>query len=140
MRNSLLKIAIGISCAAMFSVSHADVATINKYYKNPKLAPKVQRCKGNQDCNAFYALSKQWQSTPNCLKTSYGADCETKKQAKDGDGYGLWKGGYFTDTYHLAEAGEAIFYRGGAASKADERIFAQGLSVLYYLESKNGNR
>ena len=27
MRNKLLKIAIGISCAAIFSVSHADVTT-----------------------------------------------------------------------------------------------------------------
>lgn len=140
MRNKLLKIAIGISCTAVFSVSHADVATINKYYKNPNLAPKVQRCKGNQDCNTFYALSKQWKSIPNCLKTSYGPDCETKKQAKDGDGYGLWKGGSFEGTHHLAEAGEAVFYRGGAASKADERIFAEGLSVLYYIDSKNGYR
>jgi hypothetical protein len=134
------KFIIGFSFAAVFSVSHADVATINKYYKNNNLASKVQRCKGDQNCNTFYALSKQWKSIPKCLKTSYGPDCETKKQAQDGDGYGLWKGGYFESTYHLAEAGEAVFYKGGSASKADERIFAQGLAVLYYLESKSGNR
>ena len=138
MRNKLLKIAMGISCAAIFSVSHADIATMNKYYKNPSLAPKVKRCNSNQDCNAFYALSKEWKSVPNCFKTSYGSDCETKKQAKDGDGYGLWKGASFNNdrSSTLASSAEEVFYKGGSASKADERIFAEGLAVLYYLDSK----
>lgn len=139
MRNKLLKTAVGISCAAVFSVSHADVATMNKYYKNSSIAPQIKRCQGDQDCNAFYALSKQWQSVPNCFKTSYGPDCETKKQARAGDGYGLWKGASFNNdrSSNLALAAEDVFYRGGGASKADERIFAQGLAVLYYLDSKN---
>ena len=136
MRNKLLKIMMGISCAAVFSVSHADVATMNKYYKNPNLAPKIKRCNGDQNCNAFYALSKQWQSVPNCFKDSYGTDCSTKKDARIGNGYSLWKGYSLKNerSSDLAWAAEDVFYRGGAASKADERIFAEGLAVLIYLE------
>lgn len=127
-----------ISCAAAFSVSHADVATLSKYYKTPSLAPKVQRCQGSQDCNAFYALAKQWKSVPDCFKTSYGSNCDAKKEAKAGNGYSLWKGASFNKdrSSDLASAAEEVFYRGGAASKADERIFAEGLAVLYYLDSK----
>ena len=138
MRNKLLKIALGISCAAMFSVSHADVTTMNKYYNNPKLAPKIKRCNGNQDCNTFYALSKQWKSIPNNFHTPDCPDCKVKEHARDGDGYGLNKGYYLERdrSHELKEAGENKFYRGGAASKADERIFAEGLAVLIYLDYK----
>lgn len=138
MRNKLLKIAMGISCAAVFSISHADVATMNKYYKNPNLAPKIKRCNSNQDCNAFYALSKQWKSIPNGFYTPGCPDCKVKEQARDGDGYGLNKG-YSLErdrSHDLKEAGENEFYSGGAANKADERIFAEGLAVLIYLENK----
>ena len=38
----------------------------------------------------------------------------------------------------LAEAGEEAFYAGGAKPRAQERIFAQGLAVLLYIEDKNG--
>ena len=128
MRNKLLKIAIGISCAAIFSVSHADVTTMNK----------IKRCNGNQDCNTFYALSKQWKSIPNNFHTPDCPDCKVKEHARDGDGYGLNKGYYLERdrSHELKEAGENKFYRGGAASKADERIFAEGLAVLIYLDYK----
>ena len=136
--SNFLKAIIGMSFAAVFTVSHADVATMNKYYNNPNLAPKVKRCQGDQDCNAFYALSKQWKSIPSCFKTAYGKDCTTKKEAQRGNGYSLWKGASFNKTRSsdLAYAAEDVFYGGGGASKADERIFAEGLAVLYYLDSK----
>ena len=115
--------------------SHADVTSMTKIYNSPQTAPKVQRCKGNQNCNAFYALSKHWQSIPNNF-TSYGDNI--KDYAKSGDGYGLWKGTSFKKqrSINLSQAAEPIFYNGGGASTADERIFAQGLAVLIYLENK----
>lgn len=129
---------MAISCAAMFSVSHADVATMNKYYNNPKLAPKIKRCNGNQDCNVFYALSKQWKSIPNGFYVPGCRECKVKEEARVGNGYSLNKGyGLERDrSIHLKEVGEDKFYRGGAASKADERIFAEGLAVLIYLDYK----
>ena len=129
---------MAISCAAMFSVSHADVATMNKYYNNPKLAPKIKRCNGNQYCNAFYALSKQWKSIPNGFYVPGCPDCKIKEQARDGDGYGLNKGYSLSRdrSHQLRDAGDDKFYSGSSVSKADERIFGEGLAVLLYLENK----
>lgn len=134
----ILKVIVGISFAAVFSVSHADIATMNKYYNKASLAPKIKSCQGNQQCNVFYALSKQWKSIPNGFHTPGCPDCKVKEQAKDGDGYGLNKGYSLKRDYsnELREAGEAVFYNGGSASKANERIFAEGLAVLIYLDHK----
>lgn len=87
----------------------------------------VKACKGNSNCNIFYALAQNWDSIP---------ESETKKLARDGNGYSLWKGYSYTDDmiYDLASAGEEVFYNGGSANAANERIFAQGLAVLLHLQ------
>lgn len=123
---------------ALFGItlSHADMGTMSKVYSKPESAPQIQRCKGNTKCNAFYALAKDWQSIPNNFKLD---GINVKSYAKDGDGYGLWKG--FTLNSNraiaLANAGDAVFFKGGDSSKADERIYAQGMAVLLYLENKS---
>ncbi|WP_288400680.1 hypothetical protein [uncultured Acinetobacter sp.] len=118
------------------TLGHADVGSMSKVYSKPQSAPQVQRCKGNNKCNAFYALAKEWQSIPNNFKLD---GINVKSYAKDGDGYGLWKG--FTLNSNraiaLANAGDAVFFKGGSSSKADERIYAQGMAVLLYLENKS---
>lgn len=131
----IIQFLIGASCAVAFSSSYADIATIQKIYKNPALAPKVQRCVGDQKCNAFYALSKQWQSIPDNFKIS---GMKIKPYAQSGDGYGLWKGFTLSSdrAISLSDVGEVVFYSGGSSSKADERVFAQGLAVLLYIENK----
>ena len=136
--NKILRVIVGMSCAMAFSMSHADFSTMNKYYTNSKTAPELKRCRGDKDCNAFYALSKQWHSLPNCFNTSYGPNCYAKKEAKAGNGYSLWKGASFrhTRSSNLAYAAEDVFYKGGSASLEDERIFAEGLAVLYFLDTK----
>ena len=138
MMRKILKVIVGIGFAAVFSVSHADISTMNKYYDKPNLAPKVQRCKGNQDCNVFYALSKQWKSIPNGFHTPGCPECKVKEEAKDGNGYGLNKGYSLKRDYsiNLSEAGWNEFYKGGSATKSDERIFGEGLAVLIYLDYK----
>lgn len=132
-----LKLLLGISCVTVISSSYADVTTMQKIYNNPQTAAKVQKCKGNQNCNAFYALSQQWQSIPNNFKIG---SFKIKNYAREGDGYGLVKGFSPPSSdrgYDIFEARETVFYRGGAASKTDERTFAQGLAVLLYLDNKN---
>ena len=79
--NKFLKAVVGICFTLIFSMSHADFSAMNKYYTNSSVAPKVKQCKGDQDCNAFYALSKQWKSIPNCFQTSYGSNCDAKAEA-----------------------------------------------------------
>lgn len=117
--------------------SFAGLSEMMKVYNNPKSAPQVATCKQNTQCNAFVALAKQWQAIPNNYRY-HGFDI--KKQAKEGDGYGLNKGFTLTTdkAISLSNAGDAVFYNGGGKGAAKERIFGQGLAVLLYIEDKNG--
>lgn len=132
MKKILLALTLGISAS-----SFAALPEMMKVYQNPKVAPKVAKCKGNTNCNAFVALANQWQAIPTSYRY-HGLDI--KKQAKDGDGYGLNKGFSLTKdkSIALSEAGDAVFYDGGGKGSANERIFGQGLAVLLYIEDKNG--
>jgi len=132
-RNTFLNSMALILGFSVISLTHADIGQLNTIYHHPQSAPKLQRCKGNPQCNAFYALAKQWQSIPNNFKLD---GINVKSYAKAGDGYGLWKGFSLNSdrAIALAEAGDAAFFNGGSHSKADERIYAQGLAVLLYLD------
>lgn len=121
----------------------ANFNTMMKYYNNPALAPKVKQCKGDVMCNGFVALAKQWKSIPNHYRyvSSSGYAYDVKKDAEKGDGYGLNKGGLVPiadRSQPFFEAGDKYFYDGGSKTRAQERIFAQGIVVLLYIESKNG--
>lgn len=133
MKKSLLL----LTTALLSSTSFAGLPEMMKIYNNPKLAPKILQCKGNQNCNAFVSLSKQWQSIPNQYRYQ---GFNIKQQAKEGDGYGLNKGFSLRQdqSYALMEAGDAVFYDGSGKGPANERIFGQGLAVLLYIEDKNG--
>ena len=108
-----------------------------KLYNQPETAPATAECKGDILCNAFVALAKQWQAIPHNYRYK---GFDIRQQAAQGDGYGLNKG-YTLNTQRaiaLSEASETVFYAGGAKGKDQERIFAQGLAVLLYLEDQNG--
>lgn len=111
--------------------------TMLKYFNNPTSAPKVAECKGNQNCNAFVALAKQWQSIPNNYRYH---SFNIKKEASIGNGYGLYKGYSVSSERGMAlqDAGYNVFYDGGSKGKAKERIFAQGTAVLLYIEDVYG--
>ncbi|WP_353171869.1 hypothetical protein [Acinetobacter rudis] len=132
--NKLLRLLVAASCATVVSNSYADLNSMQKVYNNPNLAPKVQRCKGDQNCNAFYALSKEWQFIPNNYRLS---GFDVKAYARKSDAYGLRKGfGFETEkAADIALAGEDVFYH-GSKSRADEKLVAQGLAVLLYLDHK----
>ncbi|MGK9155877.1 hypothetical protein [Acinetobacter radioresistens] len=52
------------ACLALPGLSHADMTQIMALINDPSAAPAVKRCEGNINCNAFVALSKQWQVIP----------------------------------------------------------------------------
>lgn len=52
------------ACLSLSSLSHADMNQVMALVNNPSTAPTVKRCEGNINCNAFVALSKQWQIIP----------------------------------------------------------------------------
>lgn len=103
-------------------------ASLESIFAGSSNIPQVKACKGNSNCNIFHALAENWKLIPD--------DSRYKALAKEGDGYGLWKGYSYTDdrVYELANAGEEVFYRGGAATPKEEKLFGQGLAVLLYLQ------
>ncbi|ENW07123.1 hypothetical protein [Acinetobacter beijerinckii] len=52
------------SCMLFTSVSHADMSQVMALINDPATAPAVRRCDNNPNCNAFVAISKQWQVIP----------------------------------------------------------------------------
>lgn len=52
------------TCLTLPGLSHADMTQIMALINDPSAAPAVKRCEGNINCNAFVALSKQWQVIP----------------------------------------------------------------------------
>lgn len=113
--------------------SYAGLPEMMKVYNNPTTASKVAKCKGNTNCNAFVALANQWQDIPNNYRY-HGFDI--KKQAREGDGYGLNKGfTLYTDkSVEYDEAGSETFYWSGSS----EALYGKGKAVLLYIEHKKG--
>ncbi|MBP3221023.1 MAG: hypothetical protein J6M43_03150 [Neisseriaceae bacterium] len=128
------KIAALISTNFLALAVYAAPAEMMEYYNNPHSAPKVTECKNNIHCNAFVALSKQWKSIPDNYR--YHGSYNIKHDAAVGDGYGLNKGFSLCSdkSESLYNAGEEFFYGGGGKGKQKERIFAQGMAVLLYIE------
>ncbi|PJF05279.1 hypothetical protein CVD08_01410 [Acinetobacter seifertii] len=115
--------------------SFAGLPEMMKIYNDPSLAPTTDYCAvTNYNCRAFTALSKHWQSIPKNYRY-HGFDI--RKQAANGDAYGLNKGYYYRQdrTIELIEGGE-VYY--DLSSPRKEAIFARGLAVLLYIEDKNG--
>ncbi|ENW05948.1 hypothetical protein [Acinetobacter beijerinckii] len=52
------------SCTLFTSLSHADMSQVMALINDPATAPAVRRCDNNPNCNAFVAISKQWQVIP----------------------------------------------------------------------------
>ena len=119
------------------TMSYAGIPEMMKVYKNPHSAPPVTKCKQNAYCNAFVALSKQWKDIPNSYRYN---GFDIKSDARNGDGYGLNKGFslHKNQSIAIAESGDEVFYAGGGKGAANERVFAQGLAVLLYLEGIHG--
>lgn len=52
------------SCMLFASLTHADMSQVMALINDPATAPAVRRCDNNPNCNAFVAISKQWQVIP----------------------------------------------------------------------------
>ena len=133
------KIFLSSALVALFfsSSAIAGLPEMMKLYNNPKLAPKLKVCKGDQNCNAVMALAKQWNSIPNNYR--YKGEWDIKSYARkgitwdsQGRNIGLHKGFYlYKDKSH--EYLDAL-YDANIAEPYIERSWA----VLLYIEDKNG--
>lgn len=59
------------ACLSIASFSHADMNKVMTLINSPASAPAVKRCEGNINCNAFVAISKEWQIIPKGDRLRY---------------------------------------------------------------------
>ena len=95
---------------------------------NPSTAPVVKRCEGNVNCNAFVALSKQWQIIPK--------DDPLRYFIYSGDLNALIREGKDLHEQQLLDLDDFAYqvfdYR--AENFNDRWLYVKGLSVLKYVQ------
>ncbi|MBP2546434.1 hypothetical protein [Acinetobacter guillouiae] len=130
--NSQIKIFLQYSAViAYFSITslcHADMNQVIALINNPSSAPVIRRCEGNINCNAFVAISKQWQLIPKNDRLRY--------FIYSGDLNALIREGKDLKEQKLIDidnfAYQAFDYR--AKNFNDRWLYIKGLAVLKYVQ------
>ena len=116
------------ACLSISSLSHADMNQVMALINNPSTAPVVKRCEGNVNCNAFVALSKQWQIIPK--------DDPLRYFIYSGDLNALIREGKDLHKQQLLDLDDFAYqvfdYR--AENFNDRWLYVKGLSVLKYVQ------
>ena len=68
---ALFKCSVIAACLSTATLSHADMDKVMTLINDPSSAPTVKRCDGNVNCNAFVALSREWQLIPKGDRLRY---------------------------------------------------------------------
>ena len=115
-------------CLSGSSLSHADMNQVMALINNPSTAPVVKRCEGNVNCNAFVAISKQWQIIPK--------DDPLRYFIYSGDLNALIREGKDLHEQQLLDLDDFAYqvfdYR--AENFNDRWLYVKGLSVLKYVQ------
>lgn len=116
------------ACLSVSSLSRADMNQVMTLINNPSTAPVVKRCEGNINCNAFVALSKQWQIIPK--------DDPLRYFIYSGDLNALIREGKDLHEQQLLDLDDFAYqvfdYR--AENFNDRWLYVKGLSVLKYVQ------
>ena len=116
------------ACLSVSSLSHADMSQVMALVNDPSTAPVVKRCEGNVNCNAFVALSKQWQIIPK--------DDPLRYFIYSGDLNALIREGKDLHEQQLLDLDDFAYqvfdYR--AENFNDRWLYVKGLSVLKYVQ------
>ena len=116
------------ACLAGSSLSHADMNQVMALINNPSTAPIVKRCEGNVNCNAFVALSKQWQIIPK--------DDPLRYFIYSGDLNALIREGKDLHEQQLLDLDDFAYqvFDYHAENFNDRWLYVKGLSVLKYVQ------
>lgn len=68
---AFFKCSVITACLFTATLSHADMNQVMALINDPSSAPTVKRCDGNVNCNAFVALSREWQIIPKGDRLRY---------------------------------------------------------------------
>ena len=116
------------ACLSISSLSHADMNQVMALINNPSTAPVVKRCEGNVNCNAFVALSKQWQIIPK--------DDPLRYFIYSGDLNALIREGKDLHEQQLLDLDDFAYqvFDYHAENFNDRWLYVKGLSVLKYVQ------
>ena len=136
--NSQIKIFLQYSAVvAYFSITslcHADMNQVIALINNPSSAPVIRRCESNINCNAFVAISKQWQLIPKNDRLRY--------FIYSGDLNALIREGKELKEQKLIDidnfAYQVFDYR--AENFNDRCLYIKGLAVLKYVQRTQFNQ
>lgn len=115
-------------CLSGSSLSHADMNQVMALINNPSTAPIVKCCEGNVNCNAFVALSKQWQIIPK--------DDPLRYFIYSGDLNALIREGKDLHEQQLLDLDDFAYqvFDYHAENFNDRWLYVKGLSVLKYVQ------
>lgn len=116
------------ACLTAPIFSHADMTQVMALINDPSTAPAVKRCEGNVNCNAFVALSRQWQVIPKDDPLRYFID--------SGDLNGLIRGGKELQEQKLLDLDQFAYqvFDYHAENGNDRWLYVKGLCVLEYVQ------
>ena len=116
------------ACLSVSSLSHADMNQVMALINNPSTAPVVKRCEGNVNCNAFVAISKQWQIIPK--------DDPLRYFIYSGDLNALIREGKDLHEQQLLDLDDFAYqvFDYHAENFNDRWLYVKGLSVLKYVQ------
>ncbi|MDH0031531.1 MULTISPECIES: hypothetical protein [unclassified Acinetobacter] len=118
--------------ACLFSATHvhADLNRVMALINDPSQAPEIRRCQGKANCNAFVAISKEWQVIPKGDPLRYFIySNDMQGLIHEGQGKNL-------KNQRLREIDELPFYLfdQSAENPNDYWLYLKGLVVLQYIE------
>ncbi|MBC9229047.1 hypothetical protein HI850_006850 [bacterium SPL81] len=116
------------SCLLFTSLTHADMSQVMALINDPATAPAVRRCDNNPNCNAFVAISKQWQVIPK--------DDPLRYYIYSGDLNALIIEGKDLHDPKLQEIDDLAYqiFDYNAENFNDRWLYIKGLTVLKYVQ------
>lgn len=123
-----------VACFSITSLCHADMNHVIALINTPSSAPVIRRCESNINCNAFVAISKQWQLIPKNDRLRY--------FIYSGDLNALIREGKDLKEQKLIDidnfAYQIFDYR--AENFNDRWLYIKGLAVLKYVQRTQFNQ
>ena len=116
------------ACLSISSLSHADMNQVMALINDPASAPAIRRCDNNPNCNAFVAISKQWQVIPK--------DDPLRYYIYSGDLNALIKEGKDLNDQKLKDIDDFAYqiFDYNAENFNDRWLYIKGLTVLKYVQ------
>ena len=116
------------ACMSFASLSHADMNQVMALINDPASAPAFRRCDNNPNCNAFVAISKQWQVIPK--------DDPLRYYIYSGDLNALIKEGKDLNDQKLKDIDDFAYqiFDYNAENFNDRWLYIKGLTVLKYVQ------